>query len=213
MREEIAKVIHPVLSHGLDLRDRVLRGEKVVLDREQQTLTRLLRPAIEAKVWPDYGGSDGRFLGTRYALTCWLDELFLNEDFYDTTWGREWNDKKLEVSLYGTNDRAWNFWFQAELAEAEGLDAQEVFYLCVMLGFRGEGEKKPVDLDSWREQMEAKLERPPAEQPGLKVELNARPRRARDRLRYVLLGVLAVLAVLIPTATFYIVSNWGNFGR
>ena len=44
MREEIAKVIHPVLSYGLELRERVLRGEKPNLDREQQTLTRLLKP-------------------------------------------------------------------------------------------------------------------------------------------------------------------------
>jgi type VI secretion system protein ImpK len=212
MREEIARVVHPIFAAGLDLRERVLRGDKVILDREQQSLTRLLKPPIEAQQWPEYGGSGGRFLGTRYALACWLDEIFLNEDFAGTAWGNEWNEKHLETALYGTNDRAWNFWLQAELAEAEGLDAQEVFYLCVMLGYRGEGQNKPANLEDWREQMEAKLERNPPEQPGLKVELNARPRRARERLRGVLLGIVAVLFVLIPTVAYFIVSNFSKSG-
>jgi type VI secretion system protein ImpK len=212
MREEIAAVVHPVLSYGLQLRDRLLRGERPDLDREQRELIKLLRSNTEAQRWPDYGGAGeryaGSFWGSRYALACWLDEIFLNEDFRQTPWGVAWNDKKIEVQLYGSNDRAWMFWFQAELAEAVGADALEVFYLCVMLGFRGEGEKKPADLDAWRDQLEARLERSPEEQTGLKVELNARPRRGRERLRGVLLLVLGVLAILIPFASCYVVFNY-----
>ena len=73
-----------------------------------------------------------RFLGVRYGLTCWLDELFI---LY-SPWERLWNERKLEASLYGTNDRAWRFWEQARLAESRaGSSALEVFYLCVILGF------------------------------------------------------------------------------
>jgi type VI secretion system protein ImpK len=233
MREEIAAVVHPVLAYGIQLRQRLLGNEwpelmqkvpadapidltkaQMILEREQRTLMNLLRPAGEAQRWPDYGGTGDRFLGTRYALACWLDEVFLNEDFktltWTTVWGRAWNEKKLETSLYGTNDRAYLFWGQAELAEAVGPDALEVFYLCVMLGFRGEGEKKPPNLDDWREAVEGRLQTSPPEQTGLKVELNARPRRARERLRAVLVGVLVATAALIFFGSWYAFTIWGS---
>jgi type VI secretion system protein ImpK len=211
MREEIAAVVHPVFGQGLLLRDRLLRGEAPDLDKEQRELLKLLKTDVEARRWPDYGGAGerygGAFWGSRYALACWLDEIFLNEDFKHTPWGIAWNEKKIEVALYGTNDRAWMFWFQAELAQAVGPDALEVFYLAVQLGFRGEGEKKPTNLDEWREQIESLIERTPDEQTGLKVELNARPRRGRERLRTVMLSVLAALAVIIPAASFFVVTT------
>jgi type VI secretion system protein ImpK len=208
MREDLAAVVYPVIAHGLQLRNRLLRGDKPNLDQEQRELLKLLRGEAEARRWPDYGGAGerfgGSFWGSRYALACWLDEIFLNEEFSGTSWGVGWNDKKLEVQLYNSNERAWMFWNQARLAEASGPDALEVFYLCVMLGFRGEGEDKPPDLDAWREQLEGRIERAPEEQAGLKVEFNAAPRRGRDRLRNVLMAVGAVLAVLIPAASVFL---------
>ena len=42
----------------------------------------------------------------------WLDELFI---LY-SSWESAWNERKLEGSLYGSNDRAWRFWEQARIA-------------------------------------------------------------------------------------------------
>src|SRR5205807_5159764 len=115
----------------------------------------LLLTDVEARRNVDFGGGGGRdqsprdqggladeateagdrFLGVRYALACWLDEFFI----LNTPWEKKWNERKLEVELYGTNDRAWKFWRQAELALALPQDdAVEAFFLCVMLGFRGQ---------------------------------------------------------------------------
>src|SRR5689334_23242194 len=103
MREEIANVVHPVLARGLRLRERLLRGENPSFEAEQSALVGLLRGDDEARRWPDYGGEDaprpgtaseqstgGPFLGARYALACWLDELFV----LDSPWSERWNEHK-----------------------------------------------------------------------------------------------------------------------
>jgi type VI secretion system protein ImpK len=212
MREEIADLVNPTLAYGLELRDRLEQGERPDLAAEQAHLRGLLKPAAEARKWPDYGGDGDRWLGIRYALACWLDEILT----LHSPWGQEWQNHILEESLYGTRDRAFNFWAQAKRAQARpGVDAAEAYYLCVMLGFRGEGPEKPETVASWCEGVKEQLAREQSRAwPGLPAELqpevNAVPRRARERFRRVLLGVAAVLAVLIPAVTFSLVRLLGS---
>src|SRR5689334_16971706 len=144
MQESIAQLVHPVFGYGLQLKERLARGEALTFEIEQAALKGMLLSEIEARRWADFGGEGdqagrGRggqqFLGIRYALVCWLDEVFIR----DSPWSARWNERKLEVALSGTNDREGKFWEQAKLTEARsGSDAIEVFFLCVMLGFRGE---------------------------------------------------------------------------
>ncbi len=205
MREEIADLVYPTLAHGLELRDRLEHGERPDLSAEQAHLRGLLKTAAEAGRWPDYGGDSDRWLGIRYALACWLDEIFT----LHSPWGPEWQNHILEESLYGTRDRAWNFWAQAKRAQSrQGIDSVEAFYLCVMLGFRGEGPDKPLTIATWCEGVREQLSRErnkawPGLPPELQPESNAIPRRARERLRRVLLGVVGVLGTLIFLTTFY----------
>src|SRR5439155_6674283 len=83
------------------------------------------------------------FMGIRYALACWLDEVFIA----DSPWSAEWTEKMLEVALYGgSSQRAWRFWEQARKAEARpGTDSVEAYLWCAMLGFRGQ---PPPDLNA-----------------------------------------------------------------
>src|SRR4051812_7827290 len=130
MREETAGLVHGVFRYGLGLKDRLARGESPALATEQAMLLRLLGGGPDAK-WP----TDPTVAADlRYALVCWLDELFVDE----SDWGARWNERKLEVALFGTNDRAWRFWEQArQTATRNDPDALEVYYLCLQLGFRG----------------------------------------------------------------------------
>ena len=103
------------------------------------------------------------------------------------------------------------FWTQAKLAQGRsGTDALEVYYLCAMLGFRGDGPESPETLSSWREGVEAQISRGQGQTwPGpqeMQPEGNALPRRGRERLRRAALALIAVAAVLIPTATFVLVD-------
>jgi type VI secretion system protein ImpK len=207
MREEIAELVHPVVAYALDLRARLERGEKPDFPAEQAELRSLLKTANEAQKWPEYAGDGERFLGIRYALTCWADEILI-----DSSWERVWNERKLEEQLYFTNDRAFRFWQQADVAQARsGMDALEVFYLCVMLGFRGEGPPAPQTLQGWRDAVEEQLARAQSKNwagpQELQPDVYAAPRRGRDRLRLVLMTLVVLLAMLIPTVTFLFVRR------
>ena len=156
----------------------------------------LLKTASEAQRWPDFGGDGDRFLGIRYGLTCWLDEIFIR----DSPWHAEWNERKLEESLYGSNERTWKFWFQAKLSQARpGTDALEAYHLIVMLGFRGEGPEKPETIASWCAAAETQLARvqnqPWSGPQELQPELVVTPRRGRERMRTILMLLIGVAAL------------------
>jgi type VI secretion system protein ImpK len=227
MREELSDLVHPVLGYALQLRDRLESGEVVRIDAEQAALRGLLRTEIEAQRWTDFGGEEptrrglvGReeaapgaapFLGARYGLVCWLDELFI----LHSPWDEQWNERKLEVALYGSNDRAWRFWEQAAIAERRsGTDALEAFYLCVMLGFRGELREAPDKLHAWVMTNQARLSRPDAAEwpgpPELEPPTNVPPLRGRQRLQRVVWLCGAALLILIPIVAFFVVQQLGQ---
>jgi len=211
MRHELAALVHPVLAHGLRLRERLRRGDGPDPAAEHERLKELLRPDAGAARLPEYGGDGQRFLGARFALACWLDELLAA----DPSRGPRWGERSLEAALFETNNRAWKFWSQAGLArDRPDTDALEAFYLCVMLGFRGEGPDGE-SIAAWRDAVETQLARgkPPdwPEKPQeLKPEGNAAPRRGRERLRRVVALVLVVAALLIPTVAFFLINQFGN---
>ena len=223
MRKEIADLVYPVLTYALRVKEQLARGEAPVLQKEQAALKGLLKSADEARRWGEYSGDNtatstavgGRssegFLGIRYALVCWLDEIFI----FDSPWRVEWNENKLETALYGTNERAEKFWEQARRAEARpSSDALEVFFLCVMLGFRGETRNNPERLRSWREAAEAQIAQnqqrewagPPDAQPPIDVP----PLPGAGRFRIMALTLGAAVLLLIPAATFFLVRRAGQ---
>ncbi len=233
MRKTLANLVHPLLHFGLDLKDRLERGERPDFAVERAVLKGMLLTESEGRPQTDFSGEDGgigippittestaadagprrsdRFLGVRYALVCWLDELFVLE----SPWGQQWNEQKLEAELYGTNDRAWRFWEQARRAESRPeKDALEVFYLCVMLGFRGELREQPDRLRTWAAAARAMIaqvqggEPPSAAEPDPPTRVP--PLRGREQLRRMVLAGGGFLLLLIPVVAFLIVHKLGQ---
>ncbi|HWY86960.1 MAG TPA: DotU family type IV/VI secretion system protein [Gemmataceae bacterium] len=211
MREEIANLVYPVLTHGVRLRKRLAENDEGPdFATAQNELQGLLQSANQAQRWADFGGDapvgasirarqSDQFLGIRYALVCWLDEIFI----LDSPWQDQWSERSLEVDLYACRDRAWKFWEQADRAATRpSTDALEVFFLCVMLGFRGDKGNNPADLQKWCERIKAQLDMgqgaeftlPPEGQPRTYVPILAGERRLQ-RMQYVA-GVTFV--ILIP---------------
>jgi type VI secretion system protein ImpK len=212
IREELADVIYPVIRQGLRLKERLKRGEKLSLSEEQGELKRRLRTANESMRWRSYGGDGDQFLGSRYALACWLDEVFI----LDSPWREDWNVRKVEEALYGSNDRAFKFWEQARQAQQRGdSDSLEVFYLCMMLGFRGDLRDEIHQLSDWRETFETQLNQGqasdwPEKPPELPLPpTNVPPLRGRERLRWLLLALAVVLGFSIMATTFSVFSRLG----
>jgi type VI secretion system protein ImpK len=226
MRDELANVVYPIITHGLRLKERLEHGEEPDLHTEQTDLKKLLRSESEARRWPDYGGSGSpldsmagqsrqgggdRFLGSRYALVCWLDEIII----LDSPWNAVWNEQKLEEALYGQNERAYKFWEQARIAEARmEADALEVYYLCVMLGFRGDLREKPDKLRVWRDAVEGAIGKHQQQKwPGpqeITPATNVPPLRGREQLRKVMLAIGVLIGLLVPVAAFYVVYQFGK---
>lgn len=223
MRDDIANLVNPVITYGLRLKERLERGENLDFYNEQAALKGLLMGEMEARRIPDFGGegadslsvsrAGGRrnpdqFLGIRYILTCWLDEIFI----CDSSWEAQWNERKIEEALYGTNDRAWTYWEQASLAEARpGCDALEVMYLCVMLGFRGDLRDKPDKLKAWADAAGKRIAREQGKEwpvpPEIDPPVNVPPLRGRERLHRMVLTVAVFTFGLVPIITFFILTQ------
>lgn len=163
----LAAQVHEIVSRGLELHERLERGEGADFDAEHEQLRKLLWGEGEAAANAEYSGAIGigasargaggfdantAFLGARYALACWLDELFVLNTPWSADWSTSWKENMMEVEVVGTGagEAAWRFWQQAKRASTRpGTDALEVFLWCVMLGFRGEPEAEGIDPVKW----------------------------------------------------------------
>jgi type VI secretion system protein ImpK len=230
MREEIANLVFPILESGLELKERLQRNEPLSFTAEQSKLKAMLKSDLEARAWPDYGGDappegiggfprgavmaaraplPNQFLGIRYALVCWLDEIFT----LDSSWADQWENQALEFELYSTRDRAWRFWEpQAELAATRS-DALEAFLLCVVLGFRGNRRDQPDRLLRWVRENQKRIARYQAEKPwqqppGLTPREHVPFRVGLEEFQRMGRVWGAVLLLVIPLATFALVLRF-----
>src|SRR5262245_9548690 len=101
MREATARLVYPVFLQGLRLREQLDRGQRPDREHEQALLKGLLGADGDAR-WLAGDGEVVQALDRRlpvaayrYALVCWLDELFS----IDSPWRAEWTERMLEVQL------------------------------------------------------------------------------------------------------------------
>jgi type IV/VI secretion system ImpK/VasF family protein len=134
MNQAYADYVYPVITRGLQIKDQLERGEEPDLDATQRELVHLLDQGVEGIHRSDLLGDGQEWLGLRYALACWLDEIFI----VGSPWESRWTPRALEVTLYATRDRAFKFPIQSEIAlRTRNTDVVEAFFLCWLLGFRG----------------------------------------------------------------------------
>ncbi len=214
MNPQFSELVHPVISYALDLKERLDNGDEPDLETEQRQLIDRLRSDSEVRRLSDYTGDGAVFLGARYALTCWIDELFI----VYSSWSDRWKERILEVTLYGSRDRAWKFWDQAEIvlhrpntprvSAPPGPDAVETFFLCLALGFRGKHLERPATVKEFMEEMRQQVSRSESFSGprDLGITTNAEPLLGRATLGRVLAvygGVsLALLVFLLILFSF-----------
>lgn len=205
MQDEVARMAHPVISYTLKMKDRLDRGEDVSLDRTHADLERLLTPTA---------GSRAAFAkeeDVRYAVTCWVDELFI----LHSPWRQRWNESKLEFQLFRSNDRASRFWEKANRALAAGdVALVEVFLLCVALGFRGDLADDPARLGEWtdsaRRLIEVEMARAWTNPPGREPRIHVPPLSARRRFAGASARVGILALVVIPIVVLFLMMRLGD---
>ncbi len=156
MTPRFARAVDPIFKYVLDLLDRLHRDERLSPEEQRLVIRGLLEHA-------------GAILGTgrewelaRYAIVSWIDEMLVDLPWEGAEW---WSNNVLEVELFNTRLCFEQFYAQAkEAAALPQRDALEVFYVCMMLGFRGlyhdpqverpliEAHGLPPDLETWARQ-------------------------------------------------------------
>jgi type VI secretion system protein ImpK len=219
MTPQFSELVLPVFSYALNLKERMDNGEEPDLESEQRQLIERLRSDTEVRRQTDYAGDGGNFLGARYALTCWIDELFI----VYSPWAEQWKEKILELALYGTRDRAWKFWEQTEIALRRprtpsvtvppGPDALEAIYLCVALGFRGRYLENPGRVKEFMDELRPQVSRSTnwAGPRDLGVTTNAEPLLGRATLGRVV-GVMGGISLLLFLVLLIVLVALGHLG-
>ena len=207
MTPEFSDLVYKVISYTLDLKDRVEGETAPDFETERGRLIELLPANAGVGLQSDYSGDGRTFLGARYALTCWIDELFI----VHSIWADRWKPLVLEQALFGTRLRAERFWEQAEIvlrrpnaprpSNPPGPDALETYFLCIILGFRGSYREAPKKIREYIEEMRPQVTRavdwPYPGDSGVKT--NIEPLLGRETLRRVVAvyGGLSLLVILV----------------
>jgi len=201
MTPRFAQAVDPIFLHVLGLLDRIGRDERPAPQEERLRIVALLDQG-EAIV-----GAGAEWELAKYAMVSWIDEMLV-----DTPWdGRDWwSNNVLEVELFAT--RLCNEQFYVRAQEASTLarrDGLEVYYVCVVLGFRGlyrdpqmaslfsAAHGLPPDLDTWAKQASLAIRlgqgRPPLSPPRREVA-GAPPLRAKPLVAWSWLAAVLLLA-------------------
>ncbi len=139
MHPDFANAVDPIFQAALRIEEKIeFRDPSFVIADERQTLIRKIEQA-EAKI-----GNSDEWNHAKYAICAWIDQR-LN----DLPWGKQegnkswWKENCLERRFFSSRDAYVEFFERA--SKASGLtkkNAVEVFYLCVVLGFRGLYDKQ-----------------------------------------------------------------------
>jgi len=156
MTPKFAQAVDPIFIEVLDLLDRISRDKS---PSPQEARLRIVAMFDQAQAMV---GARPDWTLARYALAAWIDEMLV-----DAPWdGREWwSNNVLEVELFSTRLCYEQFFVQASQATMlDRRDALEVFYVCVVLGFRGmyrdtsisapllQSHGLPPELETWLKQ-------------------------------------------------------------
>jgi type VI secretion system protein ImpK len=206
----LAQAIDPILLHVLGLLERIARDENPAPEEERSRVRALIDQA-DARL-----GASQQWNLAKYALAAWIDEMLVDAPWKGRDW---WGNNVLEVELFSSRECYDRFYILAKEASAlPQRDALEVFYVCVVLGFRGlyrdpefaretiQNLGLPPDVDAWARQTALSV-RIAHERPAMKGKRKEIAGAPPLRGRYFALWsglALAVLLVLVLVAGYFL---------
>lgn len=213
MTPKLALAADPIFLYVLELLDRINRGEQPVPQDERLKIRALLDQA-EAII-----GTGQEWELSKYAIVSWIDEMLVDAPWEGRDW---WSNNVLEVEIFNT--RLCNERFYVRAREASTLsrrDALEIYYVCVVLGFRGlyhdpsisgmllQTYGLPPDLNTWARQVAMSIRlgqgRPPLAGPTRELA-GAPPLRTHSVVLWpwlsaVMLGMCSVIYYALTRAS------------
>ena len=129
MTPDFASAVDPIFLHLADLFDRINRNECGTAEEEREGVEHCFRDA------DDYLKDQKDWQLAKYAMVSWVDEELKRAPWGGSKW---WTENSLEFAYFRSNLAAEQFFIKAnDAAQLNRRDALEVFYVCVILGFRG----------------------------------------------------------------------------
>ncbi len=205
MSPEFSAAVDPIFTQVLSVIDKIEAGQ-TPSPEDVNTQIRGLIDQAENRL-----GQRPDWELAKYALAAWVDDLLIEAPWEGRRW---WEQNRLEFQLFRTAEAFTNFYLQSKKAtELPQKDALEVFYVCVVLGFRGlygdpeatahaEDFGLPRSLDEWARRTSMSIQlgqgRPPLIEQG-RPGIGAPPLEGK----YLLIGsaLCCVLLVAITLAT------------
>jgi len=210
MTPQFAKAVDPIFLHALGLLDRISRDEAPSPQDER----------MHVRGWIDQAeamlGQSDEWRLAKHALVYWIDEVLIDAPWEGRNW---WSENPLEVELF--NSRLANEQFYHRAKEAGALprkDSLEVFYVCVVMGFRGlyrdpmaaamlaEPRGLPADLETWAKQTSLAIRlgvRPPIQATGA-LGPSAPPLGGQSLLIASCMGTVVLAALTMIAGGWYL---------
>jgi type VI secretion system protein ImpK len=210
MTPNFAQAVDPIYLYVLALLDRISRSAKIKVHDERANIRNLIDEA-EARL-----GFGSEWELAKYALVSWVDEMLVETDWEGREW---WGNNVLEIELFNSRERNETFFIKARKASTiTGRDALEVFYVCVILGFRGLYQDPssgaavaqtldlPTELNEWARQTALAIRlgqgRDPLAPPGPEVA-GAPPLRSRATVVWPWLAVTLLASTIVLILRHY----------
>lgn len=155
MTPKFAAAVDPIFLAVLGLLDQIRQNEPVAAEAVRERIENGFRRADA--LLSERPHHEGWELA-KYALVAWIDDVLIEAPWAGRDW---WENNSLEFAYFKSRDRATEFFKRAQqAAQLTRRDALEVFYVCVVLGFRGmyimpeaaflaDQLGLPPDLESW----------------------------------------------------------------
>lgn len=129
MEKIFCDAVDPVFQGAFHFLRKIDAGQIVALADVRSNLKQLIEQGERI------AGSRPEWDLIKYALCCWIDEIFTYSSWADKDL---WKEKYLEKEFFGESIAYHEFFQKAKQASASAqTNALEVYYLCVVLGFRG----------------------------------------------------------------------------
>ena len=129
MKPTFSKNIDPIFLHVLELLERI-SGNESPDPGEERARIRARLDAAEQRI-----GQTDEWQLAKYAIVAWVDEMLIEAPWDGAEW---WREQPLEFEIFRSAIAFSGFYEKAEQAsQLTRKDALEVFYICVVLGFRG----------------------------------------------------------------------------
>lgn len=215
MTPAFAQSVDPIFLYVLQLLERISQNRPA----EVEEVRRQVQKRIDDAEMSLHNSPQWQL--AKYAIVCWIDSMLIHAPWPGNNW---WENNPLERAYFHGRDAYTLFYAKAkEAANLPSKDALEVFYLCVVLGFRGFYEAStsaqfaaqlglPPRIEDWTQQSGASIQiglgRPVVEA-APQVGDGAPPLEGRSQLA--VMSVFAVLS-LAALAAYFVIFIWAPNG-